>query len=136
MSDIAPAFLLRPAAFDLQSGPDHMIISLPKDLPATCFLRDEGLVVVDEDCPVLPILKPVRVALVNLMPNKSETELQFARLLGRAPYPVELTLVRPGGHVCRNTPELHLERHYRTIPEYPRSGFRRSDRHRRPCRTA
>ena len=71
-----------------------MIIALPDDLPAARFLRDEGLVVIGDENPVLPMLRPLRVALVNLMPNKSVTELQFARLLAHAPFPIQMTLVR------------------------------------------
>lgn len=94
-----------------------MIISLPRDLPAAGLLRDEGLVVVDDDNPALPMLRPLRVALVNLMPNKEATELQFARLLAHAPFPVHVTLVRPHNHTSRSTSQQHLQRHYRTIPE-------------------
>lgn len=94
-----------------------MIISLPRDLPVASVLRDEGLMVVDDDNPVLPILRPLRVALVNLMPNKEITELQFARLLTRAPFPVHLTLVRPQAHTSRGTSPQHLDRYYRTIPD-------------------
>jgi homoserine O-succinyltransferase len=94
-----------------------MIISLPDDIPAARFLRDEGLVVVDDENPVLSMLRPLRVALVNLMPNKPVTELQFARLLAHAPFPVQLTLVRPHHHVSRSTCAHHLDRFYRTIPE-------------------
>ena len=94
-----------------------MIISLPNDLPAARFLRDEGLVVVDDGNPALSMLRPLRVALVNLMPNKTVTELQFARLLAHAPFPVQLALVRPQSHASRNTSDHHLERFYRTIPD-------------------
>ncbi len=94
-----------------------MIISLPRDLPAARFLRDEGLVVIDDDNPVLPMLRPLRVALVNLMPNKPATELQFARLLAHAPFPVQITFVHPAGHASRSTSAVHLERYYRTIPD-------------------
>ena len=36
----------------------------------------------------------MRIALLNLMPKKIETETQFARLIGATPLQIELTLVR------------------------------------------
>ncbi len=94
-----------------------MIIALPRDLPTASLLRDEGLVVVDDDNPVLAMLRPLRVALVNLMPNKEATELQFARLMAHSPFPVQITLVRPQGHTPQGTSVHHLERYYRAIPD-------------------
>lgn len=100
-----------------------MIISLPKHLPAAGLLRDEGHMVVDHDDPVLAMLKPLRIALVNLMPNKGVTEFHFARHLVRAPHAVHVTLARPAGHTSRNTPERHLDCFYRTVPEILEQGF-------------
>lgn len=94
-----------------------MIVSLPRNLPATVSLREEGLVVVEDDNPIVSLLDPLRIALVNLMPDKRAAELQFARALAQAPHPVHLTLARPQSHVSRNTPAAHLDRFYCTIPE-------------------
>lgn len=91
-----------------------MIIALPNNLPAARFLREEGVIVVERPTAALPMLRPLRIALLNLMPNKSVTELQFARLLGHAPPAVELTLVRLDGHRPRTTPTLHMAQYYRT----------------------
>lgn len=100
-----------------------MIISLPKSLPASRLLRNEGLVVVDDDNPILPMLQPLRVALVNLMPDKPQTELQFARLLAQAPHSVQLTLVRPAARVPSHTTAQHFESFYKTIPEVLSDSF-------------
>ena len=89
-------------------------ISLPRDLPAAQALRDDGVVVTDGARDEPSSGAAVRVALLNLMPNKPVTELQFARLLACAPCPVDLTLVRVGSHASRRTPSSHLERYYRT----------------------
>ncbi len=93
-----------------------MIIALPDGLPATETLRKEGLGVIAGRDAMLAMINPVRIALVNLMPDKQATETQFARLLARAPYPVELTLVRPASHRIRNNARDHLERFYSPWP--------------------
>jgi homoserine O-succinyltransferase len=71
-----------------------MPIRLPDGLPARCTPREEGIEIGDPDggCPVL---RPLRIALLNLMPCKAVTETQIARLLGRSPFEVELSLIGP-----------------------------------------
>ena len=58
-------------------------------------------------------IRPMRIGLLNLMPNKIKTETQFARLLGATPLQVELTLVKMTNHVARNTPSDHIISFYR-----------------------
>ena len=53
-------------------------------------------------------IRPMRIGLLNLMPNKIRTETQIARLLGSTPLQVELTLVKMTNHVARNTPSDHI----------------------------
>lgn len=58
-------------------------------------------------------IRPLRIGLLNLMPNKIDTETQLARLLGANPLQIELTLVRITDHVSRNTPADHMAAFYR-----------------------
>lgn len=90
-----------------------MPIKIPDDLPARRTLEAEGVMVMDETDAVLQDIRPLRIGLLNLMPNKVATEVQFARLLGATPLQVELTLVRITNHVPRNTSAEHLESFYR-----------------------
>ena len=53
-------------------------------------------------------IRPLRIGLLNLMPDKIKTETQFARLLGATPLQVELTLVKMTNHVARNTLSEHI----------------------------
>lgn len=62
-------------------------------------------------------IRPLRIGLLNLMPNKARTETQFARLLGATPLQVELTLVRITNHAPRNTPAEHMISFYRSFEE-------------------
>src|SRR5262245_46630463 len=88
-----------------------MPIALPPGLPARRTLLSEGLEVVDRDQLRSWGRRPLRLCLVNLMPNKSATEVQIARLLGGTSIPVELTLCLPDGYRSRSTPAEHLARY-------------------------
>lgn len=87
-----------------------MAIILPDGLPAGAVLRAEGIEVLKER---RPERRPLRVGLLNLMPDKPATECQFARLLGSGPRDVELQLMQPATHRPRNTSAGHLANFYR-----------------------
>ncbi|MEJ2410298.1 MAG: homoserine O-succinyltransferase [Novosphingobium sp.] len=90
-----------------------MPITIPDDLPARQILETEGLSVLRETDAVRQDIRPLRIGLLNLMPDKISTETQLARLLGATPIQIELTLVRISDHVARNTPADHMEAFYR-----------------------
>ena len=90
-----------------------MPIKIPDDLPARATLAAEGVMVMRETDAVRQDIRPMRIGLLNLMPNKIKTETQIARLLGATPLQVELTLVKITNHVARNTPEGHIVAFYR-----------------------
>ena len=85
-----------------------MPIKIPDDLPAFTTLQNEGVMVMRETDAIRQDVRPLRIGLLNLMPNKIRTETQFARLLGASPLQVELTLIKMTGHVARNTASDHL----------------------------
>ncbi len=94
-----------------------MPIKIPDDLPATSVLEAEGVMVMREADAVRQDIRPLRIGLLNLMPNKVTTETQIARLLGATPLQVELTLVRITNHVARHTPADHMLSFYRPWEE-------------------
>ncbi|HMQ57053.1 MAG TPA: homoserine O-succinyltransferase, partial [Rhizobiaceae bacterium] len=94
-----------------------MPIKIPDALPARATLEAEGVMVMDETHAVRQDVRPLRIGLLNLMPNKIRTETQIARLVGSTPLQVELTLVRVGGHKAKNTAEEHLIAFYQTWDE-------------------
>ncbi len=89
-----------------------MPIKIPATLPAADILKEEGVMVMREDQAARQDIRPMRIALLNLMPKKIETETQFARLIGASPLQVELTLVRPTEHISRNTSQAHIGAFY------------------------
>ena len=62
-------------------------------------------------------IRPLQVALINLMPEKEKTETQFARLIGATPLQVELSLVRMSNHQSKNTSKTYLDEFYKTFNE-------------------
>lgn len=85
-----------------------MPIRIPDKLPARTTLEAEGVRVMDDKTAARQDVRPLQIALLNLMPNKIRTETQIARLVGATPMQVEMTLVRVSGHTSKNTSEDHL----------------------------
>lgn len=94
-----------------------MPIKIPADLPAYDVLKHEGVMVVDEDQAARQDIRPLRIALLNLMPKKIQTENQFARLIGATPLQIELSLIRMSEHQTKNTAAAHMESFYRPFQE-------------------
>ena len=94
-----------------------MPIKIPNELPARATLEAEGVMLMREADAVRQDIRPMRIGLLNLMPNKIRTETQFARLLGATPLQVELTLVKMTNHVARNTPSDHIISFYRDFED-------------------
>ncbi len=94
-----------------------MPIKIPQSLPAIDVLRREGVMVMSAHSARLQDIRPMQIALLNLMPNKERTETQFARLIGATPLQIELTLIRMTEHTPRNTSLAHLEAFYTTFAE-------------------
>ena len=89
-----------------------MPINIPIDLPAFRALSDENIFVMAEDRAQSQDVRPLQIAIVNLMPTKIATEIQLLRLLSNSPIQVDITLIRAENHVSRNTSPAHLERFY------------------------
>lgn len=90
-----------------------MPIKIPNHLPARATLEREGVMVMDEAEAGRQDIRPLRIGLLNLMPNKIRTETQIARLVGATPLQVELTLVKMTRHTPKNTPADHIIAFYR-----------------------
>ncbi|MCC6008667.1 MAG: homoserine O-succinyltransferase [Rhodobacteraceae bacterium] len=89
-----------------------MPIRLPPSLPAYRVLEKEGVMVMSEEQAARQDIRPLQIGLLNLMPRKIQTEIQFARLIGSGPIQIELTLIRMTEHHSRNTAAEHMEAFY------------------------
>ncbi|MCS7267541.1 MAG: homoserine O-succinyltransferase, partial [Geminicoccaceae bacterium] len=94
-----------------------MPIKIPNDLPAAEKLRAEGVMVIGEDEALRQDIRPMQIALLNLMPDKPKTETQLARLLGATPLQVELTLLTTSTYRPNTVPLSHLQAFYTTWEE-------------------
>jgi homoserine O-succinyltransferase len=94
-----------------------MPVKIPDSLPATGILEGENIFVMGEQRARQQDIRPLRIAILNLMPTKIATETQLLRLLGNSPLQVEIELLHMASHDSRNTPSGHLLEHYLTFPE-------------------
>ena len=94
-----------------------MPIKIPNGLPARETLEGENIFLMPETRAKTQEIRPLRIALLNLMPTKIVTETQLSRLLGNTPLQVELELVQVSTHKAKNTSEEHMLAFYKTFPE-------------------
>ena len=79
-----------------------MPIKIPNKLPARKQLEKEQIQLISSDTALTQDIRPMKVLLLNLMPKKRETEVQFARLLGNSPLQIELTLMTTASYIPTN----------------------------------
>ena len=94
-----------------------MPIKIPDTLPAKQILESENIFVMGEDRALHQDIRPLKIAILNLMPTKISTETQLLRLLGNSALQVEITLLRTGTYQSKNTPEEHLTNFYLTFDQ-------------------
>ncbi len=92
-----------------------MPVKIPNNLPAFAQLNSENIFVMDEARASLQDIRPLRIAILNLMPTKEVTETQLLRVIGNTPLQVEVTLLRMATHESRNTSSAHLDAFYKTF---------------------
>lgn len=100
-----------------------MPIKIPNQLPAAEILNKENIFVMPEERAAHQDIRPLRMAVMNLMPTKIVTETQLLRLLGNSPLQVEVALLHPRTHMSKNTPEEHLAEFYRHFDEIADENF-------------
>lgn len=99
-----------------------MPITLPQTLPAFDVLKNEGVMVMSPERAARQDIRPLRVALLNLMPKKIQTENQFARLIGATALQIDLHLIRMSEHQTKNTAAAHMAEFYRPFSEVEATG--------------
>lgn len=92
-----------------------MPVKIPATLPARATLERENIFIMDEDRATHQDIRPLHVAILNLMPTKVTTETQLLRLLSNSALQVEVTLLHTATHDAKNTDADHLLTHYLTF---------------------
>ena len=100
-----------------------MPINLPDNLPAVETLEAENIFVMSTDRAVHQQIRPLEIAVLNLMPTKIATETQLARLLGNTPLQVNLTLLNTKSHTPTHISATHLEHFYKTFDDVKDRNF-------------
>lgn len=100
-----------------------MPITVRDQLPAINTLRQENVFVMPQSRAQTQEIRPMRLAILNLMPNKVETEVQFIRLLANSPLQVNVELLRLDTHRSKNTSEQHLDMFYKYFSEVKNENY-------------
>ena len=92
-----------------------MPIVIDRNIPAYSVLQSERIFVMDKERAVSQDIRPIEIAILNLMPTKKETETQFMRLLSNSPLQVNITLIHTESYRSRNTEAEYLGRFYQSF---------------------
>ena len=90
-----------------------MPLKLPDQLPAIELLKKENIFVMDTTRAQGQDIRPLRIAILNLMPIKITTETDFIRILSNTPLQVEIEFMKIKSHTSKNTPVEHMMAFYR-----------------------
>ena len=100
-----------------------MPIKIPDQLPAKEVLTNENIFIMDESVAFHQDIRPLKIAILNLMPTKIITETQILRLLGNSSLQVDIVLFSPESYTSKNTSEEHLTKFYTTFSEIKSQKF-------------
>ena len=89
-----------------------MPLTLPDKLPAIDLLKKENIFVMDTTRATAQDIRPLRIAILNLMPLKITTETDLVRLLSNSPLQIELSFMKVKSHTSKNTPIEHMQAFY------------------------
>ncbi|MDR2267659.1 MAG: homoserine O-succinyltransferase [Christensenellaceae bacterium] len=94
-----------------------MPILIPEALPAYKILSEENIFIMSNKRAASQDIRPIEIAILNLMPTKIETETQLIRLLANSPLQVNITLIETATYRGRNTSVAHMDKFYKTFDE-------------------
>ena len=100
-----------------------MPIRIPNALPSAAILSNENIFVMTEDRATTQDIRPLKIAIFNVMPTKITTETQLLRLLSNTPLQVDITLVHPQSYLSTHTPLEHLKTFYKTFEQIQSEKF-------------
>ncbi len=100
-----------------------MPIKIQSDLPAKRILEDENIFIMDETRAMHQDIRPLQIAILNLMPVKEDTEVQLLRSLSNTPLQVDITFLTTGSYIGTHTPTSHLDQFYLTYEDVKNRKF-------------
>jgi len=100
-----------------------MPLNIPHNLPAIEILKQENIFVMDDLRASTQDIRPLKVALLNLMPIKITTETDFVRLLSNSPLQVEVDFIKMKSHSSKNTSHEHLSAFYKNFEDIRKNNY-------------
>ncbi len=100
-----------------------MPIVISKDLPAYKTLTEENIFAITKNRAKTQDIRPIEIAILNLMPTKVDTETQLLRLLSNSPLQTNITLVSTESYIGKNTPKEHIDRFYKPFSQIKTKKF-------------
>ncbi|MBR3751360.1 MAG: homoserine O-succinyltransferase [Clostridia bacterium] len=100
-----------------------MPVRIDENLPAFAQLTKENIFVMSSQRAAMQDIRPLKIAIFNIMPTKEVTETQLLRLIGNTPLQVDITLLHPASYTSKNTPPEHLNSFYRTFADIKDTKF-------------
>lgn len=94
-----------------------MPIKIPADLPANTILSDENIFCITEKRALKQDIRPLKIALLNIMPTKIVTETQLIRLLGNTPLQIEMDFLYTSTYTSKNTSQEHIDTFYKSFDQ-------------------
>ena len=100
-----------------------MPIKVAEKLPAKKVLEEENIFMMGEQRATTQEIRPLRIGILNLMPLKEDTEVQFLRILSNSPLQIQITFITTASYVGKNTPQSHLDEFYKTYEDIKDTRF-------------
>ena len=100
-----------------------MPIIIPKDLPAFKILKKEKIFTMDSKRAGKQDIRPIEIAILNLMPTKEETETQLLRLLGNSPLQVNVSLINTATYKSTHVSSDHMKKFYCSLEDIKKMKF-------------
>ncbi len=100
-----------------------MPVIIPSSLPANRIMREENIFVMDKERAERQDIRPLEIALVNLMPTKIQTETQFVRLLSNTPIQINVEFIQTATYESKNISESHMRSFYKSIKDVKNKKF-------------
>ncbi len=94
-----------------------MPLIIPKDLIVEEVLERENIFTMRDSSAKEQDIRPLRIAIVNLMPKKEETELQLLRMLSNTALQINIDLVRMESYNPANSDLKRLRAFYKTYED-------------------
>lgn len=100
-----------------------MPVKIPRELPASKVLVNENIFVMPEDRASTQDIRPLKIIILNLMPNKIDTETQLLRLLSNSPLQIEVSFMHAATHEAKNIDPKHLSNFYTSFDKIKHAKF-------------